>query len=203
MCIRDRSLRKKNFDFLASGQVSHLCIVELGFDAKSVQKSSSIRLCLPSVHLCEFTLKFAGTEDVYKRQVLYGPDPNKLFCGSPYDEESYGIYARGLQKALAKAAGDHYEFLDETGTSTETLLKKYIDQDMPVVFWACINMRKEIPGPEWKLLDTGERFCWTSNEHCMLLVGYDEEKYYFNDPYDNNGVVGYPTTPLLSYGSLK
>ena len=65
---------------------------------------------------------------------------------------------------------------------------------MPVVFWACINMRKEIPGPEWKLLDTGERFCWTSNEHCMLLVGYDEEKYYFNDPYDNNGVVGYPRT---------
>lgn len=55
--------------------------------------------------------------------VLYGPDPNKFFCGSPYDEESYGIYARGLQKALAKAAGDHYEFPDETGTSTETLLK--------------------------------------------------------------------------------
>ena len=99
--------------------------------------------------------------------VLYGPDPNKFFCGNPYDEESYGIYARGLQKALAKAAGDHYEFPDETGTSTETLLKKYIDQDMPVVFWACIN---------------------------MLLVGYDEEKYYFNDPYDNNGVVGYPRT---------
>lgn len=30
-----------------------------------------------------------------------------------------------------------------------------------------------------------------SNEHCMLLVGYDEKKYYFNDPYDNNGVIGY------------
>ena len=35
--------------------------------------------------------------------VLYGPDPNKFFCGNPYDEESYGIYARGLQKALAKS----------------------------------------------------------------------------------------------------
>lgn len=46
-------------------------------------------------------------------------------------------------------------------------------------------------GPEWKLLDSGETFCWTSNEHCMLLVGYDEEKYYFNDPYNNNGVIGY------------
>ena len=105
-----------------------------------------------------------------------------------------GFMREDFRKALVKAAGDHYEFPDETGTSTETLLKKYIDQDMPVVFWACINMRKEIPGPEWKLLDTGERFCWTSNEHCMLLVGYDEEKYYFNDPYDNNGVVGYPRT---------
>ena len=65
------------------------------------------------------------------------------------------------------------------------------DPEMPVVFWACINMRKEITGPEWKLLDSGETFCWTSNEHCMLLVGYDEEKYYFNDPYNNNGVIGY------------
>ena len=25
----------------------------------------------------------------------------------------------------------------------------------------------------------------------MLLVGYDEKNYYFNDPYDNNGVIGY------------
>lgn len=123
--------------------------------------------------------------------VLYGPDPNEYFCGSPYDEDSYGIYARGLLKALRKAAGDKYSFVDETGTSVEKLLTDYIDQDIPVVFWACINMRKEIPGPEWKLLDTGESFCWISNEHCMLLVGYDEKKYYFNDPYENNGVIGY------------
>ena len=126
--------------------------------------------------------------------VLYGPDPNKFFCGNPYDEESYGIYARGLQKALAKAAGDHYEFLDETGTSTETLLKKYIDQDMP---WysghvsTCVRKFRDRSGNFW--IQEND-FCWTSNEHCMLLVGYDEEKYYFNDPYDNNGVVGYPRT---------
>lgn len=123
---------------------------------------------------------------------LYGPDPNEFFCGSPYDEDSFGIYAKGLQKALNKAAGDRFAFVDETDTPIETLLTKYIDQDMPVVFWACINMRKEIPGPEWKLHDSDETFMWTSNEHCMLLVGYDDENYYFNDPYDNNGVIGYP-----------
>ena len=26
----------------------------------------------------------------------------------------------------------------------------------------------------------------------MLLVGYDEEGYYFNDPYENSGVIRYP-----------
>ena len=28
----------------------------------------------------------------------------------------------------------------------------------------------------------------------MLLVGYDEEGYYFNDPYENNGVIRYDKT---------
>lgn len=140
----------------------------------------------------EFISKYLECRDMEIREgVLYGPDPNECFCGSPYDEDSYGIYAGGLKKALDKAAGDRYCFEDESGTPIEELLRKYIDQDMPVIFWACINMRKEIPGPEWNLLDTGERFLWTSNEHCMLLVGYDEENYYFNDPYDNNGVIGY------------
>ena len=140
----------------------------------------------------EFISKYLECRDMEMREgVLYGPDPNECFCGSPYDEDSYGIYAGGLKKALDKAAGDRYCFEDESGTPIEELLRKYIDQDMPVIFWACINMRKEIPGPEWKLLDTGERFLWTSNEHCMLLIGYDEENYYFNDPYDNNGVIGY------------
>ena len=62
---------------------------------------------------------------------------------------------------------------------------------MPVVFWACINMRRRSRDRNGNCWIRGETFCWTSNEHCMLLVGYDEEKYYFNDPYNNNGVIGY------------
>lgn len=76
----------------------------------------------------------------------------------------------------------------------EYLLREYIDQGMPVIFWACINMREPVIGPEWKLTETGETFTWISNEHCMLLIGYDEEGYYFNDPYDNNGIIRYERT---------
>ena len=124
--------------------------------------------------------------------VWYGPDPRTHFCGSPYDEDSFGCYAPVICKALEKILGDAYEVSDRTGTEIDILIREYIDREMPVVFWACINMREPITGPQWKLKETGETFTWISNEHCMLLVGYDEEGYYFNDPYDNNGVIRYP-----------
>ena len=149
----------------------------------------------------ERILEINPDADIEVRKCFYLPENAHEF---PFEEYSYVVDAVDTVTAkieiVMRAKAAEIPVISCMGAgnkldaSTETLLKKYIDQDMPVVFWACINMRKEIPGPEWKLLDTGERFCWTSNEHCMLLVGYDEEKYYFNDPYDNNGVVGYPRT---------
>lgn len=63
---------------------------------------------------------------------LYGPNPNECFCGSPYDEESFGCYAPVIKRALEKAAGDSYEVVDETGTPIEKLLEMYIDQGCPL-----------------------------------------------------------------------
>ena len=122
---------------------------------------------------------------------LYGPDPRICFCGSPYDEESFGCYAPVICRALEKALGDGWEVCDETGTDLETLKRRYLDRGMPVIVWACINMREPVTGPVWRLKGTGETFTWISNEHCMLMVGYDGEGYYFNDPYDGNGLVRY------------
>ena len=126
---------------------------------------------------------------------LWGPDPRRVFCGSPYDEDGMGCYAPVIREALEKALADRgmaFQAVDETGTDMDTLLREYIDQDMPVVFWACIDMRPPIQGPSWRLLDSGETFEWTSSEHCMLLVGYDDEGYWFNDPHGNNGLIRYP-----------
>ena len=123
---------------------------------------------------------------------LYGPDPNEYFCGSPYDEDSFGIYAKGLLKALEKAAGKDFQFTDESGTPIQELLEKYIDQGMPVVFWACINMRKEITGTGMETPGyRGNLFAGFRMSIVCCWSGYDEKKYYFNDPYDNNGVIGY------------
>lgn len=140
----------------------------------------------------EFIEKYLEKKGFEERDgELFGPDPRKYFCGSPYDEDSFGCYAPVIAEAMERALGGTYTVRDETGTDTAELLRQYIDKGMPVIYWACINMREPVAGPQWKLSDTGEVFTWISNEHCMLLVGYDEEGYYFNDPYDNNGLIRY------------
>ena len=37
----------------------------------------------------------------------------------------------------------------------------------------------------------GDSFTWNGNEHCLVLVGYDADRYFFNDPYKNHGLIGY------------
>lgn len=141
----------------------------------------------------EFITKHLKQDNlITKEGKLYGPDPNQVFCGSPYDEDSFGCYAPVIAAAIRSVVNDEEEVKEETGTPIEDLIKEYIDQGMPVIFWACINMREPIQGPSWQLKETGELFTWISNEHCMLLVGYDDQHYYFNDPYENNGCIGYP-----------
>ena len=125
---------------------------------------------------------------------VYGGDPRKVFCGSPYREDGMGCYAPVICETLNKVfeKEKRYRAVDETGRDIEELLREYIDHEMPVVFWACIDMKEPITGPGWKLSEEPEKtFTWISNEHCMLLVGYDEKGYYFNDPYENHGVIYY------------
>lgn len=125
--------------------------------------------------------------------VIYGANPNVEFAGSPYDRESFGCYAPVIEKVLNNIFERYnmpYKAVSATGVETEELLKKYIDRDIPVVYWASIELKPTIIGPEWKL-DNGETFMWISNEHCMLLVGYDDKKLYFNDPWLNKMTIGY------------
>lgn len=124
---------------------------------------------------------------------LYGPHPDDAFIGSPYNNDlgSYGCYAPVIAAALTKAAGARYEAKVLRGKAVEELIWAYIARNIPVVFWATLNMEPSEPGPKWRLLNGEGEFQWISHQHCLLLVGYDEEKYYFNDPWLNKGCIGY------------
>ena len=129
---------------------------------------------------------------------LVAPNPNYHFAGSPYSEHSFGCYAAVIKKALtgaletfASEAGEAFEVKDLSNVPMEDLCKEYLDAGLPVVFWATIGMKPSNMGPSWLVPDTGETFSWLEGEHCMLLVGYDDTNYYFNDPDNNNGVTAY------------
>lgn len=127
---------------------------------------------------------------------LVGASPWEEFAGSPYDVNSMGCYAPVIQQAITKVLTEKkrdgsWRVEDLSGIPMERLCAEYIDKDRPVIFWACIDMLPPFMGPRWYLQDGQTEFTWISNEHCMLLVGYDEEKYYYNDPWNNNGLIGY------------
>lgn len=126
--------------------------------------------------------------------IVYGANPRAHFAGIPKDPDSMGCYAPVICKALGKffsVNGVAFKAVDLTNISMKVLLQDYIDKGMPVIFWASIDMKEAIFGPSWIVKDTGESFSWVSNEHCMLLVGYDDTHYYFNDPWHNHGLIAY------------
>lgn len=111
----------------------------------------------------------------------YGPDPNKFFVGNPKSKSSFGCMAPVIEKALKECLDDDFSIINTTNSSLDKLCTDYIDKDIPVITWVTMNMVDTQPIHTW-YLESGERFAWPGNEHCMLLIGYDDDKYYFNDP---------------------
>lgn len=149
------------------------------------------------ISIYDFIDNYLDKAPFYERNgVLYGPNPHEVFAGNPYDTEAMGCYAPVIKNSLQRILDNEYEVINETGSALTSLVEKYIDNDMPLIVWATIDLKDIIVGPVWKL-ENGEDFTWLSNEHCMLLVGYDDEHYIFNDPWNNNGVIAYDKETVL------
>lgn len=122
---------------------------------------------------------------------LYGPHPDKAFIGDPRSSSGFGCYAPVITNALNKVLTGGDTAVNLTGTSLSDLLTEYIDKGQPVAIWATINMVESTPGRQWIIPETGQLFTWKRSEHCLVLVGYDENYYYINDPYKGNGLKAY------------
>ncbi len=120
---------------------------------------------------------------------FYGPSPYEYFLGNPRTNSSYGCMAPVIKQALTKALSGEKAVIDATGQSLPALCTAYVDCGYPVIVWVSINMVAIKDGRQW-ILPNGDTYAWPSNEHCMLLVGYDAQNYYFNDPYTGQ-VVGH------------
>ena len=120
----------------------------------------------------------------------YGNSPYYYFIGDPRTGSGFGCFAPVIHDALSEAAGlDRVK--DLTGMPLEEIAGRYIARDIPVIVWATIDMQPTYEGGGWTILETGKYYTWPAEEHCLLLVGVDEEYYYFNDPEKETGMVRY------------
>lgn len=124
----------------------------------------------------------------YSNGKNYGPDPYETFVGNPRSKPSFGCMAPVIEKAITKYYGSSSSVINATGKTMEELTKEYIDKGYPVIVWVSINMIDTYPTSSW-YLQNGEKYTWIANEHCMVLIGYDDNNYYFVDPYKGKEVM--------------
>lgn len=154
---------------------------------------------------CEVTsltmaLRFAGY-DVSKEELadryLDKTTPGSVryteaFWGDPRQEDSFGCYAPVIVNAanryLAEKEGQEQAY-DLTGTSLDDILTE-VRMGCPVIVWGSMYINEEIVfSYGWEI--DGETVTWPSNEHCMLLVGFDME--------NNSVIVCDPLEGVVSY----
>ena len=134
-------------------------------------------------------LNYAGnsmTVDTFINNYLdkqpYPFDPDETFGGDPTEtENSFGCYAPVIKKALDKAlANTEYHATQLSNMSMLSLCSQYIDNNIPVIMWATMEMREAYISRRWTY--NGKVIQWIAPEHCLLLVGYTDTQYIFNDP---------------------
>ena len=123
-------------------------------------------------------------------------NPYTTYIGDPKLTTGYGCYAAVIKNAL------RYQYFKAKNITDYTIkilnddfinLYSEIDNKNPVVIWATVNMKDVTNTVTWTDME-GYSVTWKTNEHCLVLIGYDKDKdtAIFSDPLDPKGIVEYP-----------
>ena len=128
-----------------------------------------------------------------------GPDPSLVFCGDPRLSSGWGCYSPVIASALGRIVDDRdYEIISTDGRSLGELSHTCIDNGIPVMIWATVGMTDSSDDSCFARWTTpsGKEISYNRKLHCLLLVGYDEDCYFFNDPLRRGSggadYIGYP-----------
>lgn len=122
-------------------------------------------------------------------------NPYDGFVGDIYtfSKSGYGVY----HGPVAKLAENYMpgKIKDITGQSIDSVFE-LIDTGSPV--WVIINSTfAPLPESEFTVWETNTgNVKITYKEHSVLIVGYDEESIYINDPLASDGYKAVPRTPF-------
>lgn len=109
-----------------------------------------------------------------ENDILTGPDFKYVFIGNPENDFSFGCMAPCISDTATKILDEYsseYSATDITGTSLYDLFH-YIEKDIPVVIWTTMELVEPEYITSWITYD-GEKVTWPTNEHCVVLTGYN------------------------------
>lgn len=139
---------------------------------------------------------FEKSKKVEKNGKIYGCHPDDTFIGEPYVLQGYGAFPKVVVKAMQKIIDKQdgiYEACALYGKTEEELLT-FIDEGKPVCVWSSMDNREIEYRRGWYLIKEGkftdEYFYWPSNEHVVVLIGYNEKIVTVCDPL--KGICEYP-----------
>lgn len=110
----------------------------------------------------------------------YGANPFEEFVGNPslgLGKGSYGVFAKPIAEAMGTYASGKVKNI--SGCSENELFNQ-VSKGNPVVVWCVKNGGNLKEGVTWHY--DGGTFKELVGEHCAVLIGYDEDYVYLNDP---------------------
>ncbi len=118
----------------------------------------------------------------------YAPHPSAAFIGNPYSYSGYGAFAnviaQTMQVFLDAGKGGH-QAVAYTGLSEWDIIS-FLDSGKPVCVWATMYMLPVCETGGWYLIDNGvytnQYYSFPGNEHCLVILGYDDYTVTVSDP---------------------
>lgn len=132
---------------------------------------------------------------------LHGENPADYFIGDPLRSDGYCCFSGAILKAIDSvrpgiAAVLHDRPLDK-------LCEDYVAYGNPVMIWATIGMQPTRKGNSW-ILPNGERYTHLRPVHALLLIGWDENNYYFSDSNESAEITPYPIQAVqTAYAAMR
>ncbi len=125
-------------------------------------------------------LKYYGFDvektELADKYLIYSSDQNYVtgFTGSPYNVHGGGCYSPSMSNTANRFLYVNNSSLRASyaiGMDLQKLLV-YVANDIPVMAWSTIDLKPvKKAGQEKMFKDVS--FCWVSNEHCVVITGYD------------------------------
>lgn len=115
------------------------------------------------------------------RDVIAWGNPNVGFVGDITGRTpGYGVYHGPVAKLLREYLPG--KAVDLSGSSSFDPVLRYLDAGSPVLAWTTVRF---VPVSAWDIWQSPSGAVrGTFQEHAVLIVGYEKDKLYINDPLD-------------------